>query len=904
MNAFTSSDHTTYPFATTNRKDFYNLMSVYLDATLHPLLTESDFRQEGWRIGPDNPLVTPNESEGDVAGNFVFKGVVYNEMKGQMSDANYLYYIKFQENIFPDINNSGGDPRHITSLTHENLKDFHTQNYHPSNAKLFTYGNMPLADHLLEVGRRLDDFEKMRIDKAIKLPRDLKTGPFNVTVDGPMDPLVQPDMQYRTSTSWLMGDTTDVLESFSLNVMSTVLLDGYGSPLHRNLIEAGLGPEWSPNTGYDSGGKIGIFSVGLNGVKELDVPKVKEAVQKTFVEIHRKGFDKGKVDGLLHQLELGLKHKTANFGMGLMQRLQSGWFNGVDPFDALAWQDTVTAFKQKFSVEGYLEGLLHQYLLNDQTFTFTMKPSETYGDNISADEAARLAQKISLAAADAGGEIEAQQRFTTEELELLEIQESARNQDVSCLPTLVLKDIPRRAERKEVRDSVLGQAKIQWREAGTNGLTYFRALNLFENLPSELRQLIPLFCDALMRLGTREKTIEELEDLIKLKTGGIQTSYFASTSPSSLTHHSEGLSFSGYALDDNIPAMYELIRTVLQETDFGSPEAESRIRQLLEGEASGALNAIASSGHSYARRYAEAGLTPQGLLNEQTGGLTQVQQVSVLARPPISEDLSLIISKLKSIQEFAISNSTNFRVALTCGPTAVSSNEAALQSFLSKLPIATAIPQLTTRPEVDTFSPRTFFPLPYQVYYSAMALATVPYVHPDSAPLQILSQLLTHKHLHHEIREKGGAYGGGAYARSLAGVFGYYSYRDPNPQKTVETMQSAGAWARDKDWSDRDLEEAKLSVFQAIDAPESVSEEGMMRFLSGVDEDMERRKREALLDVRKEDLVNVTEKYLVRGIGQANLAIIGENQEWVKEDGYSVKNLQVSASSQTENATF
>jgi Predicted Zn-dependent peptidases, insulinase-like len=55
MNAFTSSDHTTYPFATTNKQDFQNLLSVYLDATLHPLLKEEDFRQEGWRLGPEDP---------------------------------------------------------------------------------------------------------------------------------------------------------------------------------------------------------------------------------------------------------------------------------------------------------------------------------------------------------------------------------------------------------------------------------------------------------------------------------------------------------------------------------------------------------------------------------------------------------------------------------------------------------------------------------------------------------------------------------------------------------------------------------------------------------------------------------------------------------------------------------
>ena len=102
MNAFTSSDHTTYPFATTNAQDFKNLMGVYLDATLYPLLKQADFVQEGWRVGPENPLSEEQD-------NLVFKGVVYNEMKGQVSDATYLFYIKFMEQVYPSLNNSGGD---------------------------------------------------------------------------------------------------------------------------------------------------------------------------------------------------------------------------------------------------------------------------------------------------------------------------------------------------------------------------------------------------------------------------------------------------------------------------------------------------------------------------------------------------------------------------------------------------------------------------------------------------------------------------------------------------------------------------------------------------------------------------------------------------------------------------
>jgi Zn-dependent M16 (insulinase) family peptidase len=883
MNAFTASDHTFYPFATTNEQDFKNLMSVYLDATLHPLLKQSDFTQEGWRIGPENPKAA---AEGDAAkpedSKLVFKGVVYNEMKGQMSDAGYLYYIRFQDHIFPAINNSGGDPQKMTDLTYEELKKFHAEHYHPSNAKVFTYGDMPLADHLQEVNAQLSAFNKIQGDFEIRRPIDLSGGPQNVTVAGPIDPLVDKDMQYKTSTSWLMGDTTNVLENFSLGLLSALLMDGYGSPLYRNLIEAGLGTEWSPNSGYDGSGRISIFSIGLTGVKEADVPKVKEAIHKTFRDAHQNGFDKSKIDGYLHQLELSLKHKTAKFGMSLMQKIKPHWFEGVDPFEALAWNDTISAFEAEMAKGGYLEGLLERYLLNDNTLTFTMTPSTTYADELVEEEATRLASKISDVTKQAGGEAEARAQLEKRELELLEEQGKSNTQDLSCLPTVYVKDIPRQKETAEVRDSKLGDVNVQWREAPTNGLTYFRAVNTFENLPDELRALIPLFTDSIMRLGTKDMSMEQLEDLMKLKTGGVGAGYYASPSPLDSKSSTEGMSFSGTALDRNVPDMFQLLRKLVLETDFDGTEAQLRIRQLLQGAADGAVNNIASSGHSYARSYAEAGLTNYGRLQEQIGGLSQVQLVTSLASRPESEGLSDIITKLKAIQSLAFSSSSTFRTAITCGTESVSTNESNLQYFLSSLPTSNTSSPKVSVPELSRNS-KTFFPLPYQVYYGALALPTVSYSSPASAPLQILAQLLTHKHLHHEIREKGGAYGGGAYSRALNGIFGFYSYRDPNPQNTLDIMKKAGQWAVDKQWSERDIEEAKLSVFQAVDAPKSVSEEGMTRFLSGVDGGMQQVRRERMLDVTVEMVRDVAQEYVVEGLEkqQERVVFLGEKKEWV-----------------------
>ncbi|KAM0183964.1 hypothetical protein ACHAPF_000409 [Botrytis cinerea] len=892
MNAFTASSHTFYPFATTNEQDFKNLMSVYLDATLHPLLKQSDFTQEGWRIGPENPRVA---IEGDTAkpedSKLVFKGVVYNEMKGQMSDAGYLYYIRFQDHIFPAINNSGGDPQKITELTYEQLKNFHAEHYHPSNAKVFTYGDMPLADHLVEVNAQLSAFERINGDMEVLKPIDLSSGPQDITVPGPIDPLVDADMQFKTSTSWLVGDATDVLETFSLSIMFALLMDGYGSPLYRNLIEAGLGTEWSPNSGYDPSGKVGIFSVGLTGVKEADVPKVKEAIHKTFQEAHKNGFEKSKIDGYLHQLELSLKHKTAKFGMSLMQRIKPKWFEGVDPFEALAWNDTVAAFQKEFEKGGYLEGLLEKYLLNDNTLTFTMAPSTTYGDGLVAEEATRLAKKIAEVTEKAGGEAEARAQLEKRELELLEEQGKSNTQDLSCLPTVHVKDIPRQDEKIELRHSKVDNVNVQWREAPTNGLTYFRAINTFENLPEELRAYIPLFTDAIMRLGTKDMTMEQLEDLMKLKTGGIGVGYHASSSPTDFKSASEGLSFSGTALDRNVPEMFGLLQKLVLETDLDSPDAEVRIRQLLQGSADGAVNNIASSGHAFARGYAEAGVTQYGRLKEQVGGLSQIKLTTSLASRPEAEGLADVIDKLKTIQRLAFSGSSTFRAALTCGSESVTNNEAALQQFLSSIP-RSELPSRHVSPPDFTRNTKTFFPLPYQVYYGGLALPTVSYTSPAGAPLQILSQLLTHKHLHHEIREKGGAYGGGAYSRGLDGIFGFYSYRDPNPLNTMSIMRNAGKWAVQKEWTERDLEEAKLSVFQSVDAPQSVSQEGMTRFVSGVSEEMVQERRERLLDVTKEQVQTVAQKYLVDALenGQGNMVFLGEQKPWV--DGtWETKNL-------------
>lgn len=896
MNAFTSSDHTMYPFATTNLQDFQNLLSVYLDATMHPLLKEEDFRQEGWRLGPEDPRAIQTQEGGLKLEDILFKGVVYNEMKGSMSDANYLYWIRYQESIFPAINNSGGDPQNITDLTHKQLVDFSKQNYNPSNAKILTYGDMPLDGHLKQVGGVLDGFNKGDADTSVKKPIDLREA-VNVTVPGPIDTFASEDKQFKTSTSWYMGDSTDIVETFSAGILSSLLLDGYGSPMYKALIESGLGSSFTPNTGLDTSARVPVFSIGVTGVSEDQAPRVKEEVQRVFQESLEKGFNDEKVQGFLHQLELALRHKTANFGLGVIQKTLGSWFNGSDPMKELAWNEVIDGFKSKYEKGGYLESLMQKYLINDNCLTFTMVGNPSFNKELDEKEMVRKEAKLKELIEQYGSAEKAVTELGKAELQLLEVQEQAQHSDLSCLPSLRVEDISRQKEYKPVRESSVEDTDVVWREAPTNGLTYFQAVNAFADLPDDLRLLLPLFNDCIMRLGTPTRTMEQWEDLMKLKTGGVSTSTFHTSSPTELGQFKEGLEFSGFAVDKNIPDMLEILTALVTETDFTSPYAPAMIQELLRLSTNGALDAVAGTGHRYALNAAAAGLSRSFWAQEQTSGLAQLQAMANLLRDAETspERLAELIEKLRLIQSFAISKTSGLRVRLVCEPGSSSQNESILQKWISGLPKS---PSPSTQPQSfgsESLVTKAFYDLPYKVYYSGLALPTVPFTHSSSAKLSVLSQLLTHNYLHPEIREKGGAYGAGASNGPVKGFFAFTSYRDPNPANTLKVFQNSGIFARDRTWSDREINEAKLGIFQGLDAPVSVDEEGARYFMSGITHEMDQRWREQVLDVTAKDVNEVAQTFLVDGT-RRSVCLLGEKKDWAESENWEVRKLSMNPS--------
>ena len=166
LNAMTYPDKTMYPVASRNDKDFKNLMDVYLDAVFYPGIYTNPqvLMQEGWHY----------ELE-DKDGDMIYKGVVYNEMKGALSSPESVLEKASMEVLFPDTTygvESGGDPEVIPELTQEEFLGFHKKYYHPSNSYIYLYGNVDILPTLEFLDKEyLSAFDKTGIDSEIQLQK-------------------------------------------------------------------------------------------------------------------------------------------------------------------------------------------------------------------------------------------------------------------------------------------------------------------------------------------------------------------------------------------------------------------------------------------------------------------------------------------------------------------------------------------------------------------------------------------------------------------------------------------------------------------------------------------------------------------------------------------------------------
>lgn len=911
MNAMTGHDYTYYPFATTNRKDFDNLMSVYLSSVFEPLLTYEDFLQEGWRLEQSdiNNKNSPLE----------FKGVVYNEMKGQCSNSNYLYYILFREAIYPSLKNSGGDPEKIIDMQYEDLIDFHADNYHPSNAKTFTYGTFDVKEHLQKLdefygmfGRRSNDIE---IKKSL-FDTDKKTAKFNFEVEGPIDTMSSKPIneQYKASISWYLGNPLDEsrhYEIFKWRVLNTLLFDGHNAPFYQDLIETGYAEDFSPNTGFDQTTQLMTFTVGLSNISRTQADELEEKVsqilnEKVLPEL-RKGDEsscRDRISAILHQLELSFKKHRPDFGLNLLNSIMPTWINGVDPVSLLKVQNILNRFKEEYSEDGLgiFEDLLTSSVCNEKTrtFKFVMSPSEKYNTDLLSKETKTLEARVR------GLDEEDKEVIFTRSQKLLEKQQ--REEDVSMLPSLSMDDIPRQGEYHPVTFTNLSEtgSKIQKRVTNTNDLVYMTATKDLSFVPERLYKYLPIFTSCLTNLaGTTQTSITDLENRIQQKTGGVSFGVSAKSNPYNINETKLQFVISGMALGKDSAEVYKLWQEILLGTKFtGEDDVVDKLHTLVKNLAQNQLNNIAERGHVFSSAYSDAQLTPTKFISNLLSGIGQVEFVVDLnknldakGKDYLRDDLLPVLREIHQLLTFGHQDGAlkGFNYNIVSDKKNVSANEKLIEQFDSSMSQSSTGQLNALDRAFASFkakSSKNILNFPFAVGYASLAKLGAPYCSKDGAALQVLSQMMTFGHLHSVIRESNGAYGGGLNYDGLGGISNFYSHRDPNALKSVNNFITSSEVALDYlesgKWDSKILQEAKLAIFQSVDAPSHISSQGSALFLEGISDELRQQRREYFLDVGLLDLKDVNEKYLHNSTNEV-LTVIGDASKLGADASWDVK---------------
>ena len=854
MNAFTASDWTAYPFATRNRKDFDNLLEVYLDATFFPLLDRMDFAQEGHRIERARP--------GDPDSELVYKGIVYNEMKGAMSPPVAQVAQRLQSLLFPTVtyhHNSGGDPSEIPSLTWEMLRDFHARQYHPSNAVLLTYGDLPAARHQEAFERRaLGQFERRAIDVSIPDERRY-TEPLRTFDHYAAN---EPETSARTHhlMGWLLGRAGDPEEAMRARLLAGVLLEHGGSPLRQALESTDLGTAPSDLTGLDDSTREATFSCGIEGSESEHAEAFESRVLSVLDDVVREGVARAELDSVLHQIELGQREITGGgfpYGLRLMVRALGPILHGADGLAALDIDPALESLRAQADDPAFVPGLVRDKLLdNPHRVRLTMTPDPAIPARRAAEERARLetirgrmSESELVSVDEAGAALKARQEA---------------EEDPSLLPRVGVEDVPEDLAIPEGEAVSFGPARGVWFAAGTNGLSYLQVVVDLPSLPPELLALLPAYCDCVTEVGSAGRDYLSTQARQAAVTGGLGASLSVGTSLEDVDRLQGWFVLSGKALARNQGALAELLAQTLAAPRFDELE---RLRELVAQERAQAEAHVIRSGHVFALSAAGAGLGRFAALEDEWHGLRGVRNLKALDDSLAERGaLAGLAARLEAIREAIGSSSLEIlAVGESLEPTAAGTVDFARALAGGRPPSDPFGPGAGSDLQPQA-APREAWLTTTEVSCCARVFPAVPQAHAHAPALRVLGPYLRNTTLHRAIREQGGAYGAGAGYRADTATFHFHSYRDPRIAGTFDDFDLAVRHLLDEPQDDARLEEAILGVISALDRPGSPAGDAIGSYFGtrhGRDPAQRRRYRRAVLAVTLDDLRRVAEQYLV-----------------------------------------
>ena len=867
MNAFTTSDYTAYPFASSNRKDFFNLLDVYLDAVFFSRLDPLDFAQEGHRLEFEEP--------GDSTSRLIYKGVVYNEMKGAMSSPVSVLWDLLQKHLFPSVTyhyNSGGDPSDIPSLTYAELLEFYQTHYHPSNAVLMTFGDIEV-DELQAIfeTRALGRFK--RRDTVIEVAAETRLPAPIEVIEGYAVDGAETDQKTHIIFAWLLGENTNLENLLRANLLSDALLDTSASPLRQALESFAHSAAVSPLTGLEESNHEMSFVCGVEGSDSEHADALQELVLTVLQQVAENGIAIERLEAVLHQLELGQREIGGDgmpYGLQLIFSCMSAAVHRGSPMDLLDLDEALENLRNDIQDPDFIKKLVKDLLLsNSHRVRLTMVPDPQLGQQQEELERQRL-DKIKADLTDS------QRQFILEQSQQL-TNRQALQEDLSVLPKVTLADIPAELTYPQPMGmTYLQPTGITRYAVSCNGLVYHQIVTELVGLEVEQWQVLPLFAQLIGELGSGGRDYLATQVAQHAISGGVSA---YSSLRNCLDDRDQQRAFfvlGSRALQRNAGVMFGLLKETLETVRFDEQDRITElVRQILARREMG----VTGQGHSLAMLAASAWFSPVAALNHQLSGLAGLGQLKSLDSELKKSGSADLANQLKGLHEQLL-KAAKVPLLISDVDRAVE-----LQAELSGLwPSQTELSGSRITLTDTSSSADTAYLTNTQVNFCALAYAAVPDSDADSAALSVLASVLRNHYLHNEIREKGGAYGGGANFDANSGVFRLYSYRDPELERTFEIFDHAIHWARHNQVDSAAVEEAILGIISALDAPGSPAGEARQSFhlaLHGRNAGWREAQRRQILTVTTDDVQRVAEHYLQGDIARSIVSGVTENHDFL-----------------------
>jgi len=842
VNAFTFPDKTCYPVASQNVKDFYNLIDVYLDSVFYPNLTPWTLMQEGWHY----------ELE-DKTQPLTFKGVVFNEMKGNYSSPDSLLGEYTSATLFPDTVyglDSGGDPAAIPDLAYDQFKRFHSTFYHPANARIVMYGDDDPAERLRYLDTWLREFRAIPVEPKMPLQPRFKQPHYAERFYGAGDDA--DSKKAYVKVSWLLTEDTDPETTLALEILSHMLAGTPASPLRKALIDSGLGED-IVGGGVQNDIREAFYSIGLKGVEPKQASQVETLILDTLKHLAEHGFATDQVEASMNTVEFNLRE--ANFGgwprgiVYMIQALQT-WLYGGNPFAPLAFERPLASIKTRLANHEYVFAKLIQkfFIDNPHRVTLSMLPSATWQSERDAAERARLdAARMSMTGADLEKVIE--QTATLKRLQSTPDSPEA----LATIPSLTLADLDKKNKvipSAASNAGAAGEAIVLHHDLATSGIAYIDVGFDVHALPAADVPYLGLLGNVLLEMGTETEDFVSLSRRIGRKTGGIRASALTTVTRDARETVSKYF-LRGKSTVAQFDDMLDIMRDVLLTAKFDNRE---RFRQIVLEEKAGLEGGLVPAGHQFANTRLRASFSSSDWASEQMGGVSYLVFLRKLAER-VEGDWGGVLNDLRRVRDALVSQNS-----LIANVTIDAANWQALQpklaAFIGQLPTAKVVPSDWP---VGGDGASEGLAIPTQVNYVGKGADVYALGHKMHGSWLAVHNWLRTTYLWERVRVQGGAYGGFCTFDPLSGAFTYLSYRDPNLLGTVNAYDGVAEFVRAHAPDKAEIERTIIGVIGGLDAymlPDAKGWTSLTRMLTCTTEERRQQIRDEVLSTTAKDFAN------------------------------------------------